>query len=272
MSLLKIIKKYLANNRKGVIPKKINKIALELYQGYENLNYQFESNGESRVAKVVLDYNSRESTVFDVGANKGMWSKEIIKMSKKTNIHAFEIVPEVFDMCFENLMPYNGVLVNNFGLADESKNIDVYFSPKHIGKTTCVNNFFEKFHNCQANTIKSKVITGDQYCANKKISNIDLLKIDVEGFEGEVLNGFTEMFKHQNIQVVQFEYGYINIQQKFLLKDFYDFFEKFDFVIGKIYPNYVDFKDYKFQDENFFGPNYLAVKKSNKHLIKLLGN
>jgi len=57
---------------------------------------------------------------------------------------------------------------------------------------------------------------------------------------------------------------------KFLLKDFYDYLRAFGMKIGKIYPNYVEFRSYTLQDENFYGPNYLAVHSSEELLIKAL--
>jgi hypothetical protein len=42
------------------------------------------------------------------------------------------------------------------------------------------------------------------------------------------------------------------------------------YVVGKLYPNHVEFKDYALDDENFFGPNYIAVKSSEKEIISLL--
>jgi len=46
--------------------------------------------------------------------------------------------------------------------------------------------------------------------------------------------------------------------------------EPLGFKIGKLYPNYVDFKDYSTADEDFLGPNFVAVQKRNAVLIDLL--
>ena len=62
--------------------------------------------------------------------------------------------------------------------------------------------------------------------------------------------------------MIQFEYGYVNIVAKFLLYDFYKLLEGYGMKIGKIYPDFVDFRDYRYQDEDFIGPNYLAVHES----------
>jgi hypothetical protein len=70
--------------------------------------------------------------------------------------------------------------------------------------------------------------------------------------------------------MVQFEYGYINITTKRLLIDYYNFFEKYDYLVGKIFPKIVEFRKYNLIYEDFLGPNFIAVKKTETELIKLL--
>src|SRR5262249_19226425 len=118
-------------------------------------------------------------------------------------------------------------------------------------------------------TVTANVTTGDKYCQDNAITSIDLLKVDVEGAEHLVLEGFTGSFERSIISAVQFEFGMINIYSKFLLKDFWDFFSKYGFVIGPIMPNGIDFKDYSPRDENFQGPpNFFAVHKSRSMIIE----
>jgi hypothetical protein len=102
------------------------------------------------------------------------------------------------------------------------------------------------------------------------VDRIDFLKIDVEGAECKVLSGFSEAFAQRAIDIVQFEYGQINIVANYLLRDFYQFFEQYGFAIGKIYPNYVDFKSYSLADEDFRGPNYVACRRELSEYMALL--
>jgi hypothetical protein len=39
--------------------------------------------------------------------------------------------------------------------------------------------------------------------------------------------------------------------------------------VGKVYPTYVDFRSYRLTDEDFRGPNYLAVRRERNDLIGL---
>ena len=114
--------------------------------------------------------------------------------------------------------------------------------------------------------------TGDKYCAEHGIAHIDLVKIDVEGMERQVLKTDLRTCLARNaIDLVQFEYGRANILNEFLLRDFHAFFEQRGYVVGKLYPNYVDFRGYDLADEDFAGPNFLACRSDKVHYLRAFG-
>ena len=57
-----------------------------------------------------------------------------------------------------------------------------------------------------------------------------------------------------------------------MLIDFYNFLESKNYIVGKIFPKTVEFRKYEFKYEDFIGPNFIAVKKSETELIKSLSN
>ena len=59
-----------------------------------------------------------------------------------------------------------------------------------------------------------------------------------------------------------------------MLKDIFDFFDKHDYLIGKLTFRGVKFlKGFKIEMNNFYsGPNYIACPKNKKNLIKYLSN
>lgn len=115
------------------------------------------------------------------------------------------------------------------------------------------------------------MVRGDDYCAEHSIDHIDLLKIDAEGTDHLVLKGFERLLEARAVEAVQFEYGRANILNHFLLADFYQFLGAAGMVVGKLYPNYVDFRRYDEVHEDFIGPNYVAVRDDRPDLVKLLG-
>ena len=122
-----------------------------------------------------------------------------------------------------------------------------------------------------ANTTQSaRVTTGDAWLRSTAIEKVDFLKIDVEGAEMDGFNGFREAFLGQKIDLVQFEYGAINLITRVMLADFYRFFEEHGFVVGKLYPEGVGFKDYAIPDEDFSRPIYVACHSSRRDIIEAI--
>ncbi len=248
---------------------KFDKYLLRFHRGFENLDYNFDTNGEAYVLQT-LQAKTQLKTIFDVGANQGDWSKIASQAFPQAIIHSFEIVPATYRKLEENCRACANVHPHNLGLSDQNGPTKVFFNPQHSTLATCVPGFTQDFHHFEPQAEDAQVATGDSFCAENKISTIDFLKMDVEGFEPNVLRGFDGMLKTGRVKIMQFEYGYINAATHFLLKDFYDCLGKHDMKIGKIYPRYVDFREYRFQDENFYGPNYLVVHASQESIIRAL--
>jgi FkbM family methyltransferase len=249
---------------------KIDKLLVRLHQEYENLDYNYRSNGEINVLRKLAKIQGF-STIFDVGANRGCWALTASDLFPGATIHAFEIVPETYGRLTENCGSREKIVCHNVGLSDTGGATTVFFSPEKSGLATCVPNVAEQLCNYRPLNIEAELTTGDVFCAEKGIKTIDFLKIDVEGYEHKVLKGFEGMLREGNIKIIQFEYGLINIETHFLLKDFYDYLKVFGMKIGKIYPSYVDMREYKHKDENFYGPNYLAVQSSYEGVAEALG-
>jgi FkbM family methyltransferase len=270
--VLQRIGRFFACNRSNPWIRRTNTALVALHKGYENLNYDFRSNGELEVLRrLATTEMAVTKTIFDVGANRGEWTALATDVFKGAYVHAFEIVPETFARLHARHGDEGNIVLNNVGLSDREGPMTVYFSAEHHGVATCVAGFSEVFHQYQPEARQVRTTTGDAYCMTKNITAIDFLKIDVEGFEPQVLKGFEAMLRAGKIDVLQFEYGYINIDTHFLLKDFYDYLCQFNMTIGKIYPNHVQFRPYRHMDEDFLGPNYLAVRSERNDLISVLG-
>ena len=61
-----------------------------------------------------------------------------------------------------------------------------------------------------------------------------------------------------------------SIYTKDLLRDFYEYLGDFSYVLGKVYPRYVDLRPYSAFDEDFLGPNYLAVGRDDTEVQRML--
>jgi FkbM family methyltransferase len=90
---------------------------------------------------------------------------------------------------------------------------------------------------------------------------LDIVKLDVEGHELAVLEGFGEAIDH--VKVLQFEFGGCNIDTRTYLRDFWRFFRARSFDLYRITPiGYEYIPEYREAEEYFSLSNFIAVKNA----------
>jgi hypothetical protein len=111
-------------------------------------------------------------------------------------------------------------------------------------------------------------MTGDQYVKSRQIDYVDFLKVDVEGAEDLVFKGLNDTLNANKIGIIQFEYGYANVLSRFLLVDAHKMLTPLGYHVGKMTKEKWAPARYSLLDEDFQGPNILAVHESKMHLIQ----
>ena len=230
---------------------------------YENWSYDIDRNGERRVLECLSAEGPK--CIFDAGANVGKWTSIARQLCPDAQIHSFEVVEQTAGELRSRFAGEPHVTVVSTGLGKDQGEIAVKHYPESSEISGAIREYERAFE-----LVSSPVQRGDAYCAEAGIDHIDLLKIDVEGMEYEVLQGFDQMLSNGAIGAVQFEYGPECILTRRLLRDYYTFFSERNFEVGKIYPRGVEFRPYRFRDEDFRGPNYLAVHADKLELIERL--
>lgn len=208
------------------------------------------------------------TSIFDVGANVGEWTRAAVAAFPKADIYSFEICGKTFEQLERQIAGLTGVHPVRTGLADHDGTVKLRYYDDLPVLTTVL----DFPHAYPSTEITEAVTTGDRFCSQSGIVHIDFLKIDVEGMDHLVLRGFEELIRADGVDVIQFEYGQGNIVSKFLLYDFYQFFEERGYAVGKIFPNYVEFRDFAMTDEDFIGPNFLACRKAKPAYIDALAH
>ncbi|MBN2761717.1 MAG: FkbM family methyltransferase [Bacteroidales bacterium] len=232
---------------------------------YENRNHDIQSNGELTVLKKLAAFHPQ--VIIDGGANIGEYSRRTADILKGVRIYSFEPVKSTFEMLVSNLKGNQNIIPVNKGLYHENcvRNINLFPSHTHSS--------LYDIQGLSYDTVRTdaiELIAGDTFMEQQNIAHIDLLKLDLEGAEYDALLGFQNAMKNGKITMVQFEFGYINITTKKLLIDFYKWFESYGYTVGKVFPKTVEFRKYEYKYEDFLGPNYVAVKKSDTRLIEKL--
>ena len=156
---------------------------------------------------------------FDVGANTGQSIDRFLNLNDQTLIHSFEPTPELFKILetkYSKRISKRQIFINKFGLGSAVNEMDFYsFKYNKINSFVPIekNSKFERSRKIAAGKnslefekkIKAKVLTLDIYCKENDINNIDLIKIDTQGFEPEVLDGAYEMLSNQKIRIIEIE-------------------------------------------------------------------
>ena len=140
--------------------------------------------------------------VMDIGANIGNHALFISKFA--STVHAFEPYEPARASLEEKIQVNNikNIIIHPLGLSDQKESI-----PYYPQDTECIGTgSFEKGFcaSDEKNAITLEVDRGDDIVAAKNISDVGLIKIDVEGFEIQVLKGLRSTLSN-NRPVVIFE-------------------------------------------------------------------
>lgn len=149
---------------------------------------------------MLLRKRADNETVFlDIGANVGLYS--IALADKVGDVIAFEPHPFTASRCRKNFS-INNLSENNVKeIALSSRSEKIFFSD--YGGSSTVNKIVEQ----SENTIEVQAMTLDEFASLNNFSKEIkyLMKIDVEGFELEVLKGAQNFLKDYNIEAIVFE-------------------------------------------------------------------
>lgn len=168
--------------------------------------------------------------ILDVGAYVGEVSIELNKWFPMAKIYAFEPVKESFEKLQKSTQILKNILSFNIALGDKNQTTVI-----PIYSCGTINTLKDAQYDEVAKlTQEIKVFRLDEFLSENKITGvIDILKIDVEGYEFEVLNGVGDYL--QNIKFIVTEVGYQRTTTKTHFSDMDIFMESNNFELFNIY-------------------------------------
>jgi len=125
--------------------------------------------------------------IVDVGANTGIFSLLVARLYPTCRVHAFEPFPPAADLLEANirLNALENVLVRRAALSDYNGNLPLFFN----NALRLTQGASLQARSDRVNQVEVPVVRLDDYLPSEGISEIELLKIDVEGYEHQVLWG-----------------------------------------------------------------------------------
>ena len=156
----------------------------------------FADRGDQTLRLEYPELNS-DSIVFDVGGYSGDFSEAIIERYN-CKIYIFEPHPEYFSNCIERFSSYENVTVLNYGLADKDgefllsnqSDASSFINPNHK-KTDGIN--------CITRDFSSVLRELD-------VTNIDLMKINIEGGEFPLMEYIISCGKQAIVRQYQIQF------------------------------------------------------------------
>jgi FkbM family methyltransferase len=150
---------------------------------------------------ILLKLARRSSEFIDIGANMGYYSLAAAKVNSTIKVRAFEPQPRVFSTLVNNISLNNlsdRVEAHNFGLGSKQSTMTM-FIPKFTGSG---GGSLANLHREEGEPIEVEVQVKvlDEYSV--KWTNPDLIKIDVEGFEFEVISGGMNLIKKSRPTII----------------------------------------------------------------------
>ena len=144
----------------------------------------------------------RKEVVLDIGSNVGEFSEYY--SSKFTHVHAFEPVSTTFNILEKNMSVYDNVSVYNVAIGDTASSVDITNLKGHSSRNKIHDKSGKRWleerieqrkldqSDWTIETVQQRTI--DSY----NFENVDLIKIDTEGYVLPIINGMLETIKRCN--------------------------------------------------------------------------
>jgi len=125
-------------------------------------------------------------TVWDVGANVGLYTKQFSDwVGPRGEVVAFEPVPSCFSTLCDQTRERHNVKALNLGLSDVQVRLPMQLAEDPMGAT----HTFAAQGRSTGAVVELPVYPGDVLRHSEQLPVPNVLKIDVEGFESDVLRG-----------------------------------------------------------------------------------
>src|SRR5690606_688553 len=162
----------------------------------------------------IKNYCSNFKTILDVGANKGQFAFAASQIFPEADIYSFEPVPDVYQTLKRNTKKMTKIQTFNKALGAEIGKIKFYKNKySHASSALPIHDNQKKLipGTSDVEEIEVEVSTLNDFLAGIDVVSPSLLKLDVQGYEKEVIKGASNVF--DKIYYILFETSFIEMYQ-----------------------------------------------------------
>jgi FkbM family methyltransferase len=146
--------------------------------------------------------------VFDVGAHLGEWAGTALTEFASAQVCSFEPFPESFTQLQQKLGGHTRSRQVNLAASDSTGEKQF-----HLYENSCLNSLTDssawtvKANWSSMASIVVRSVRLDEWCESEKVAQVDVLKVDTEGFDLQVLQGATGLFERRAVRFVFVEFN-----------------------------------------------------------------
>lgn len=195
---------------------------------------------EEDTTSLLIALCNETTNAIDVGANIGLTSIALSQVCTKGKVIAIEPVPQTFGFLESNIEAANASNVSlvNIALGAASGSVDMFVNDNNLAASFVT-------HTNVGEQCAIRLATLDQVVCERSLPSVDFIKIDVEGFELEVLRGASDtLSRFRPIVLLEMNHWCLNVFQKTALPVFREeLLRIFDYVYAFDSDAFLDFSD-----------------------------
>jgi FkbM family methyltransferase len=196
--------------------------------------------------------------VVDIGGNVGAYTAELRRRHPQAEIHVFEPSTTNLAKLRRRFGADPKISVQPFAVADEPRKATLFADESGSGMGSLAQrDLTHRGLEFEAQETVEVIRFEDYWRGPLASRPLDIVKIDIEGYELAALKGFGAAL--DQVAVLQFEFGGCNIDTRTYFRDFWALFQARGFQLYRITPRGLDpIVRYRESDEFFSTTNYIA--------------
>lgn len=208
--------------------------------GYQIINKKQLQDPFADQVRLIDNGNTSEITIFDLGANIGQTAKRYRALFPTSKIHSFEPFPSSIEKLKEAVAGDTNVFIVPKAVAEKEGTTTFYVNEASatnslLPRPASQRRYFPKKANAQ-NTIEVELISIDKYSKDHDISQIDILKLDLQGGELNALKGAKELLKKSSISIIYTEIMFVaHYENAPYFNEIWNFLSEFGYTLYNVY-------------------------------------
>ena len=161
------------------------------WKGYENSGFERISRG------LWTQLAEKSEIIIDIGANTGLYSLLANLANPSAQVFAFEPIKRNVEKLEVNcaLNHFQNISIMEAAISNEDGKTSIYQPETDVSTTSTLNKDVARERHVEANETVVETIRLDTFIKNNSLNKVDLVKIDVEGYEVPVFEGMGEILK-----------------------------------------------------------------------------